>query len=187
MSGAARKSELSQQKLSTPLTAVPPMTPEAYAPSATSPPQDLSHFQSGTVDEDLQAYELATGGQRFLALFIDLIIASALVATFQSLLKAALGQNDLAAALFGQFITLMYFTLMHFNNGQTMGKKIMKIRLVPDEGGDLLSFKQAASRYLMLSFLSGFSLGFSYLGAFRRDDRKTWHDRVCKTHVIKVR
>ena len=176
MSEAARRIGQAQKQNTPGLAVVPEDTlPQQPSPSAD---QDFSLFQSDVVVEDLQQYELATGGQRALAIIIDGIILSPVIAAFQSLLGATLGRNDLALFWYSQFLTVAYFCFMHFNNGQTLGKKIMKIRVVPDAGGNLLTFQQSLSRNLLSSILAGPSFLFSYLGAFRREDRKTWYDRI---------
>ena len=185
MSGAARQIEQAQKRNTPGLAVVPEDTlPPQPSPKAD---QDFSLFQSDLVVEELRQYELATGGQRAMAILIDGIILSPVIAAFQSSLGVMLGRNDLALFLYTQFFTVAYFCFMHFHNGQTLGKKIMKIRVVPDAGGDLLSFRQALSRNLLSSILAGPSFLLSYLGAFRREDRKTWYDLICKTHVIRVK
>jgi uncharacterized RDD family membrane protein YckC len=84
----------------------------------------------------------------------------------------------------------VYYVEMMFRSGQTVGKKVMKIQVVPIEPGATMTRGVAAKRYLV-EFIGGvFVPFFSYLdGLWQLWDKpyqQTLHDKFAKTVVIKV-
>ncbi|MFI7542937.1 RDD family protein [Actinoplanes sp. NPDC049599] len=111
--------------------------------------------------------------------------------------------NDIFADLFvplllvelGLFVVVLagyyvYFVEMMFRSGQTLGKKLMKIRVVPFAPGATLTRGMAAKRYLIEFPVGIFVPFFNYLdGLWQLWDKpyqQTLHDKVAKTVVIKV-
>ena len=84
----------------------------------------------------------------------------------------------------------VYFVEMMFRNGQTVGKKAMKIRVIPFEPGATLTRGMAAKRYLIEFPVAMFVPFFYYVdGLWQLWDKpyqQTLHDKVAKTVVIKV-
>jgi len=115
----------------------------------------------------------------------------------------ALTADDLLADFFlplvlielGLFVLLLagyyiYFVEMMYRTGQTVGKKAMKIRVVPLEPGATLTRGMAAKRYL-IEFVAGAVVPFFYYvdGLWQLWDKpylQTLHDKAAKTVVIKV-
>jgi uncharacterized RDD family membrane protein YckC len=91
------------------------------------------------------------------------------------------------AVLAGYYI---YFVEMMFRTGQTTGKKLMKIRVIPIEPGATLTRGMAAKRYLIEFPTAMVVPFFVYLdGLWQLWDKpyqQTLHDKVAKTVVIKV-
>jgi uncharacterized RDD family membrane protein YckC len=114
------------------------------------------------------------------------------------------------AKLIGWFISLAYFSILNskLNNGQTIGKKIMKIQ-VTDIDGRTVSLKTSFIRSLILTapfFLNGFKitgsetfsvvniiqsmiiftlgLGIMVFYIFNKETRQSLHDIVAKTYVV---
>jgi uncharacterized RDD family membrane protein YckC len=95
----------------------------------------------------------------------------------------------------GFFVLLLagyyiYFVEMMYRTGQTVGKKAMKVRVVPLEPGATLTRGMAAKRYL-IEFPVGIVVPFfSYVdGLWQLWDKpyqQTLHDKVAKTVVVKV-
>ncbi|WP_343610381.1 RDD family protein [Chryseobacterium oranimense] len=117
------------------------------------------------------------------------------------------------AKLIGWFISLAYFSILNskLNNGQTIGKKIMKIQ-VTDIEGRTVSLKTSFIRSLILTapfFLNGFKitgsetfsvvniiqsmiiftfgLGIMVFYIFNKETRQSLHDIVAKTYVVQDR
>lgn len=118
----------------------------------------------------------------------------------------ATGQPDPATVFSGFFLPLLllelgliaftlviyyfYYVEMLFRSGQTVGKKALKIRIVPLDPSATLTRGMAAKRYLVefgVSFLVPF---FQYLdGLWQLWDKpyqQTLHDKFAQTVVIKV-
>lgn len=84
----------------------------------------------------------------------------------------------------------VYYVEMMFRTGQTLGKKLMKVRVIPIEPGAALTRGMAAMRYLV-EFPGGMIVPFfSYLDGFwqlwDKPYQQTLHDKAAKTVVIKV-
>jgi len=84
----------------------------------------------------------------------------------------------------------VYYVEMMYRGGQTVGKKAMKIMVVPLEPGATLTRAMAAKRYL-IEFPAGIVVPFlSYVDGFwqlwDKPYQQTLHDKFAKTVVIKV-
>jgi uncharacterized RDD family membrane protein YckC len=66
--------------------------------------------------------------------------------------------------------------------GQTPGKALMGIRVVP-LGGGKVSFWRATLRYIGY-YLSGGAIGLGFLWILIDDRRMGWHDKIARTCVI---
>ena len=144
-------------------------------------------------------YELADLGSRFTALFVDglLLFVILLGLLLIILLGAAAGlgsviSGNLAFALF----ILVWFVVSGgwfvfyegFRDGQTPGKKMMKIRVVQD-GGFPLSFRAAAVRNLMrlIDIQPAPSWGFAAMSMMLHPQTKRLGDLAAGTVVVRDR
>jgi uncharacterized RDD family membrane protein YckC len=150
------------------------------------------YFNPANVDRQkaLQGLRLASFGRRAGAFALDFGI----VAVFLGLLKLPETLKHGAAA--GGFIMdinpfhgwellslLIYFGLWtYFGHGQTLGKKLMRIRIV-SLTHDHLTLWHSIERTLGYgaSLLEG---GFGFLQYFIHPNRQTVHDRIAETIVI---
>jgi len=105
--------------------------------------------------------------KRFAATFIDGLIFAGL-----SRISSGLG-----------FLQIVYETILVAQwNGQTIGKKVLGIRVVTTSGGklDLLkSFIRAISK-----ILSAIALCLGYLWMLWDEKSQTWHDKIADTFVV---
>ncbi|MFI7596829.1 RDD family protein [Actinoplanes sp. NPDC049681] len=97
---------------------------------------------------------------------------------------------ELGLIVFLMVAYYIYAVEMMFRSGQTLGKKLIKVRVVPLEPGATLTRGMAAKRYLV-EFVGGMVVPlFSYLdGLWQLWDKpyqQTLHDKVAKTVVVKV-
>ena len=139
-------------------------------------------------------HKLATANQRTIAFLLDAFIAaslSALVMAFLSrLTQATVAATDpgMAPRILRISIFISYWVFPLYAAGQTLGKKLIGIKVLSDKRhGDSLGFFQALGRETIGRLISGLPLCLGYLGASRRQDRKTFHDRIYSTKVISLK
>jgi len=161
----------------------------------------------------LQGMELAGFTRRFLALLTDLtllIIIIYLIGTILDYfglidfgLKIGISSDkttdcipginngthinlpEYLKIIFKLLIPVIYFGLIaYFTNGYTIGKRIFKIRIVPTNHKHLTlwhSIERSLGYYA-----SALEFGFGFLQYFIDYNRRTVHDRIAETIVIKV-
>ena len=129
---------------------------------------------------------------RFVALIVDLLIV-AILWTVGTQLASGFArrapQLDLVAQAFGRTWRLVvpaaYFVLCHGTAGQTLGKRLLGVRVV-DEGGEPIGYLRALGRFVaMVVAALPFGLGL-VMAAFRRD-RRGLHDLLAGTSVVRAR
>lgn len=88
---------------------------------------------------------------------------------------------------FGGFaVAFLYNWLMlAYNNGQTIGKAVMKIRILRPDGTKIDEGTSAARA--AMSIVSGLPLWLGYLWAAWDPERRTWHDMVANTRAFRAR
>jgi uncharacterized RDD family membrane protein YckC len=162
----------------------------------------MRDLQSGV---PLQALDLASIGRRFLALWLDGLILGMIVMIPAVLIFLAIGfplgmfdGGEEAEELLGvgmaiaqlvltfgiMAVYILYEGWMLSRDGQTLGKKIMKIKVVTPEGGDVTrsqAYTRSAIRQL-IGIVPCLGL-IDYLVAFGQE-RTCIHDQVAKTRVV---
>jgi uncharacterized RDD family membrane protein YckC len=87
-------------------------------------------------------------------------------------------------ALLGVWLLVVagaYFVVSWTRVGATIGMRAWKLKLVRDDGARV-DARTAVVRYVLaLASLAAFGCGFWY--AWFDADRRTWHDRVCRTRM----
>jgi uncharacterized RDD family membrane protein YckC len=79
--------------------------------------------------------------------------------------------------------TLLYFGLLtRFWGGRTVGKRLMRIRVI-GVAEDALSLSRSMQRALGYS-VSAATAGLGFLAYFRHPNRQTLHDRIAETLVV---
>ena len=123
---------------------------------------------------------------RLLAFCIDMAITSSRA----NIVKNCIGEyyqiiNNIS--LYGiifWLICLLYFTLMtYFNNGQTLGKMITDIRVIPTKS-EKLTFGQVVSRETFGRYVQNKFL-FLYLLVAFVPKKQSLMDMICDTVVVK--
>ncbi|MGD9091510.1 MAG: RDD family protein [Anaerolineales bacterium] len=136
---------------------------------------------------------------RFFALLID-EIAMGVLAFFVSLILgacaglAAAAQSDFVSVLVGAvaLITLgalfifqfLYFGYFWSKSGQSVGMKLLNIRVVRQTGGEDLSFWRAGFRGTLGYAISGLVFGLGFIWAAFDGNQETWHDKIFDTWVV---
>ena len=144
---------------------------------------------------ELDGVKLAPFFRRAAAFYIDLIIAIilavALIAGYTYFTGGFNSKIDLKFEFnFENWYSLvglvLYFGLAtYFGNGKTLGKKLLKIRVVSLTHSKM-TFFQSIERSLGYgaSFLEG---GFGFIQFFINPNRRTVHDRIAETIVVDER
>jgi uncharacterized RDD family membrane protein YckC len=137
---------------------------------------------------------LADFWRRLAAAFLDWILVGVLAAAVGELLgvkvispASTAGDNAFQPAP-GPFILvgLVYFTYFHATiAGQSIGNKIMGIRVLDADTGRPLPYVRAFTRALMSS-LSAIPLFLGYFWMLWDPRRRTWHDIVADSVVVRT-
>ncbi len=90
-----------------------------------------------------------------------------------------------AAMLVGLGGNAAYFITLHGRDGQTLGKRLMRIRVVRADGSRL-GYGKATSRFFA-DMLSSMTVLVGYLMAAFDEEHRALHDRLCDTRVVEVR
>jgi uncharacterized RDD family membrane protein YckC len=80
-------------------------------------------------------------------------------------------------------INILYHTFFTWQNGKTLGKHIMKIKVVTIEEGELLSLPMSLLRALV-RVVDEALLYIGFLPAFFSPTRQTLHDRVSRSVIV---
>lgn len=122
-------------------------------------------------------------GIRFVAWLIDAVILGVAMGIVGQFLIFPFSGESLMDSV-GFLIGPLYAILLWVNwNGQTLGKKAMKIKVVREDG-KALDYKVAVLRYLgyIVSSLV-FCLGFFWV--IWDKEKQGWHDKIAGTFVTK--
>ena len=128
-------------------------------------------------------------GSPELADFVTRAIAIIIDAVVLGVVMAVLGIVPVLGRIVGLALPWVYYIYCwSYDNpiglkGQTLGKKVMNIKVVMDNGSDLTT-QQAVVRCVGY-LVTGITLGLGCLLALR-PDRKALHDMIASTKVIKV-
>ena len=127
---------------------------------------------------------------RAVALAIDLVVFVLVQYSFEAMATAMLGpgadggSQSPAALLFTLLFTAAYTTVLHAVTGQTIGKSLVGVRVLGTDGAPL-TLGAAFLRYLAY-FISLMPLGFGYLVAALRRDKRALHDLIAGSRVERM-
>jgi len=132
--------------------------------------------------------------ERFAAKFLDGLIQGVVNTALGAVINVALftlggrgGNASTAIVIFSQLFQLAlaaaYTTFFVGKFGATPGKMALNLQIVTSDGGEV-SYARALGRYFA-EWLSGITLTIGYLMSIWDDEKRTLHDRICDTRVIK--
>jgi|GEM_PF-1600718 len=129
-------------------------------------------------------------GARLGAFVLDFMFTLIAVDVVMYLLSAYGGRQSLnwsitAVVLISVLILLFNLILLPSFSGQTIGKKLLGIRIV-HEDGSLLTFTGAIKRHLIGYLASALPLMFGFLSAMWSPHGRGWHDKIARTIVVKI-
>jgi uncharacterized RDD family membrane protein YckC len=130
--------------------------------------------------------------RRGIALAIDLVVVYILwtIGTQLAVGLARLAPRfDLVAQALGRSWQLVmpsaYFVLGHGTAGQTLGKRLLGVRVI-DEGGEPVGYLRALGRWLA-TIVAALPVGIGLAAAWLRQDRRGLHDLLAGTRVVRTR
>ena len=137
----------------------------------------------------MQEENLATIGRRSVAFVIDDFIVSIFfivifyeqISSYRDMLSMMtfIQQNVWVLLL----IKVIYHTFFIATNGATLGKYILKIKVVNEDSGELLSWSMALVRALVRT-AGEMLLYFTFIFAFASPKRQTLQDKLAKSVVV---
>ena len=126
---------------------------------------------------------------RVMAFVLDLIVYLLVSLSFSRLARVLWGPGvdggapaEGAVIFFTVLFAIVYTTTLHSMGGQTIGKALVGIRVVAATDGAPLTVGPALLRHLA-SFLSAFPVGFGYIVAGLRRDKRAMHDLIAGSRV----
>lgn len=134
-------------------------------------------------------YELAGIGQRFIAIFIDGIILGIIGAIVGAVIPGTTVQGGSGVTTIGPVVSfiigvLYYWYFLTQQNGQTLGKKIMGIRVVREDGAPL-TFVHVLIRYIGY-YINSIVILLGWIWALFDSKKQGWHDKLAGTIVVKA-
>ena len=79
---------------------------------------------------------------------------------------------------------VMYFVLLTWCTGTTIGKRLMNLRVVPADRNEKLSFVDVLYRETVGRFLGGISIWIGYIIVGIDKEKRGFHDMLCDTRVV---
>lgn len=156
---------------------------ESVAPvSATSEPAGSVQF--GQVGGG-QVY--AGFFQRFLAALIDGVLVGVGSAIISAMFGVLGDSAKSLGSLLGMIAGYAYFVYFTSQKGQTLGKQAMGIRVQNMETGQNLDVVSAILREVVGKFISSLVLLLGYFWMLWDPNKQTWHDKIAKSVVVKVK
>ena len=151
-------------------------------------------------DKSTPKYEIAPVLSRVAAFLIDWILVTIYTSGLFSLavlgvysimngagsmgLKVASGFWMAFSYMLVLILPLLLFTFQHYYGGQTVGKWLLKIRVIRRKKHELMGLWHALARTFG-SILSAYVLGLGYVSLFFDRERRTLPDFICDTVVTK--
>lgn len=133
----------------------------------------------------MEEIKYATFWQRLAAFLIDIVlfflILVVLSLSWQSIWKESTFTAEQVLIL--GMVWFGYFVVFQAINGFTLGKKLLKIRIVDKEGNKpkILRFFFREGVGKLVSFLPMYA---GFISMWIDDEGKTWHDKIARTKVI---
>ena len=147
-------------------------------------------------DHEQDAY-VPKGGFLFrgMAALIDIMLLTMVVGLFLGIglfvtgvsgkgMLGAIGTLGLPFYIVFLMLSAAYFTYMHGVYGQTLGKRLLGLRVMTTHGGDL-GFLTAFFRFVTTCFSAGL-LGMGVFWIALDGNKQGWHDKLSRTVVVRL-
>jgi uncharacterized RDD family membrane protein YckC len=100
---------------------------------------------------------------------------------FVSILTGGVALITLGALIIFQFLYFGYFLS---RSGQSLGMKLLDVKVTRRFGSDSLSFWRAGFRGTLGYWISGLVFGLGFIWAAFDSRKETWHDKIFDTWVL---
>ena len=134
---------------------------------------DLTH---GSVNAETVSADFFT---RLVAYIIDAVIIGVPIFVLMLILPMILSY------MVGMVLGIGYLVYFWSTTGQTFGKKIMGLKVVSADTGDIITARAAGLRYVGY-LISGLAFYLGFLWIIWDPHHDGWHDKIAATKVIKV-
>lgn len=142
-------------------------------------PKLIMHKKASSHDQ-----EPAKNLNRVIAALIDSLINAPIYVAINYIFVKL---NIPYAEMISPFVaTTLYFGLPTYKFHQTLGKKIMKIKVLPNKESKEHSLIHILLRENLWKFVSAIFFGLGYFFALLREDRRGWHDMLGGTKVVQA-
>ncbi len=129
----------------------------------------------------------ASFGSRFVGLVIDTVVLAVLCAPGTFFLSTGSGAGLAIGAvlvLIGFCLATLLYAKGVSTTGQSFGNRVTKTRVVDARNGRTVSASDAGARFVMRTLISSI-LFIGFLLAFGNSQRRTFHDNVAGTVVVR--
>lgn len=128
---------------------------------------------------NVDSYELADVGSRFIALIIDSIIVGIVAGIFGASGQSALG--GIVSFVVGAGYQWYFLTQ---RDGQTLGKMLLGIRVIKTDGTPI-SDAEAVLRFVGY-YINSIILMLGWIWAIFDAENQGFHDKIARTYVVKA-
>lgn len=126
---------------------------------------------------------------RLLALLVDMLIIFVWSFILGFIVAMVVGPDNKSAMemvnLINNFVVLAYYIYFTYKYGATLGKKVMKIKIVREDGQPM-TILTVILREVVGKFVSSVLLCLGYFWVMWDKKKQGWHDKIAKTIVIKA-
>jgi uncharacterized RDD family membrane protein YckC len=146
----------------------------------------VTHVPAGNDTEVLVTQDYAGFWIRFAAALIDGLALQAVMWVIRLVAGVDLLHPPFWLTLIGYAISWSYATILTVKFGQTLGKMIVGVRVVRQDGRPL-GWGQVLLRETLGKIVSALLLLIGYIMAGFDSKKRALHDRMASTYVIKVK
>lgn len=167
--------------------------PFGFDEAGNGPPDQKRGSGSARSEQDAQVFNLAGTAARTMAFFVDILIVAGLayVSVSTGLYFAGatgpaspFGETNFALIYVVVFVLAStYFIFLHALGGKTIGKMLVGIKLINNEG-DSVGVWTAFVRWIGY-FISAVFLFAGFLWSLLDSEGQAWHDKIAGTYVVK--
>jgi uncharacterized RDD family membrane protein YckC len=164
---------------------------DVSSPAKVEKTKTVEKFHSDEID--YSSYKAASFKTRGIAILLDSVFYNIINQIIVAILAVAVKSGESTIILIGtglgillSFIVLpyMYYIMPMMKNGQTIGKKIMKIKVIPRVGSEPLNAWTCVKREIIGKIISSVVFMMGYIVVLFK--KEAWHDDIAATKVVAI-